>query len=370
MPGPIHPGDPSHSRGDGLAAEPPLSRQGGIQSTPAVPAEAAPSNASPDDPLAAARRAWSDGNWHDARHHAQQALAAAAAHHDRRREASASLLLVRSLALASQFDWARRFAQGALQLSREAGDEAGALEALLALSQVESALGHDKDALRAAAEAVSGARHLPLLHAAALGALGVASAWAGDHGTARAALGAAGEAARKQAGARDASFQPLVDAAFAEALRGVDQRLQGLAVDASELESLLARARQAKAVGADAGPVQAVPRDGLLLLLAFAEFQGADRTSDAAPDDGHYLACLGCAARLPPGSWLRSLAWWARLERAMAHRNPDEALESAQALAHVSAAAGHEPMKRLAARVCTQAQEWLRDAPSFSATWF
>ena len=327
--------------------------------------------ASPDnDDLAAAHQAWADGHWSDARLRAQKALATAAAHHDQRREASASLLLARALALESQFDWSRRFAQAALQLSRESGDEAGALEALLAVSRVESALGHDEEALRAAAEAVSGSRHLPLLHAAALDAVGVASLWAGDHGTARGALDAACEIARKQAGTRDASFQPLVDAAFAEALRGVDQRLQGRPVDASELESLLARARQLKAIGATAGLVQSVPRAALLLLLAFAEFQGAHLAGDAAGDDGHYLACLACASRLPAGSWMQSLAWWARLERAMVGRNPEEVLESAQALSHVSAMAAHEPMKRLAERVCAHAHEWLRDAPSFSATWF
>ncbi len=319
--------------------------------------------------LAAARQAWFEGDWQETRHCAQRALAAAAAQHDRGQEASASLLLVQALTLESHFDWARRFAQNAQQLFRAAGDEAGALEALLALSHAESALGRDEEALRAASEAVSGSRHLPLLHAAALNAVGVASLWAGDYGTARGALDAACEMARKPAGPRDASFQPLVNAAFAEALRGVDQRLRGHAVDVAELEGLLARGRQLKAVGATAGLVQGTPAAGLM-LLEFAGFQGAHLVGDTARADGHYLACLGRAARLPEASWMRSLVWWARLERAMAARNPDEVLESAQALAHVSQAGEHEPMKQLALRLCAHAQEWLRNAPSFSATWF
>ncbi len=319
--------------------------------------------------LTAARQAWSEGDWQETRHCAHKALAAAAAQHDRRLEASASLLLAQALTLESQFDWARRFADRAQQLFHEVGDPAGALEALLALSHVESALGRNEEALRAASEAVSGSRHLPLLQAAALDAVGVASLWAGDYGTARGALDAACEMARKQAGPRDASFQPLVNAAFAEVLRCVDQRLQGLAVDVPELESLLARAGQLKAVGATAGWVPAAPAAGLL-LLEFASFQGAHLAGDAARADGHYLACLGRAARLPEGSWMRALVWWARLERAMAARNAQEVLESAQALAHVSQAGEHEPMKRLASRLCLHAQEWLRDAPSSSATWF
>lgn len=319
--------------------------------------------------LASARRAWSAGHWQQARRGAQGALATAASEQDRGAEAAAALLLAQALALESQFDWARRFARRAQLLSQGLGDAAGALQALLAQSHAESALGRDEQALRAASEAVDGARHMPLMEAAALNYMGVASLWAGDHDTARSVLDRACRLARGQPGGPDTSFQPLVNAAFAEVLHCADQRLRGEPVDVSPLEGLVGAARQLKKPGAAGGLVQASPLAGLF-LLEFGGFHGAHLAGDAARADAHYLACLGLAARLPQGSWMQALVWWARLERAMAARNVEEVLESAQALVHASGAGEHAPMKRLALRLHAHAQGWLQEAPSFSATWF
>lgn len=322
--------------------------------------------------LAAARRAWSAGNWHETRQWAQKALATGATQHDHSMEASAALLLAHALALESQFDWASRFAQRAQRLFHTLGDTAWELEALLALSHAESALGRDEQALKAASEAVAGSRQVPLLCAAALNYVGVASLWTGDYGTARGVLDEACRLAGGQPGQADASFQPLVNAGFTEVLRCATQRMRGQPVEAAELaelKGLVCRARRLKAVGAALSLVQAAPTAGLL-LLEFESFYAAQLAGDAAQADGHYLASLGLAARLPEGSWMRALVWWARLERAMAARNVEEALESAQAMVHASEAGEHEHMKRLASRLHLHAQGWLDEAPSFSATWF
>lgn len=319
--------------------------------------------------LAAARRAWSAGDWHETRHRAQKALAAGATARDHSMEASAALLLAHALALESQFDWASRFAQRAQRLFHELGDTAWELEALLALSHAESALGRDEQALRAASEAVAGSRQMPLLCAAALNCVGVASLWTGDYGTARGVLDEACRLAQGQPGQPDGSFQPLVNAGFTEVLRCAVQRMRGQPVDVADLAGLLARAQQLKAAGAALSLVQAAPAAGLL-LLEFESFYAAHLAGDSALADGHYLASLGLAARLPEGCWMRALVWWARLERAMAARNVEEALESAQAMVHASQRGEHEHMKRLASRLHLHAQGWLDEAPSFSATWF
>lgn len=307
-----------------------------------------PGNTVAKHELQQARQAWSAGNWTRTRGCAQRALAGAAAAHDRHLDASASLLLAQVLTLESRFDWAQRFASRASGLFRALSTQSDSIEALLILSYIHSARGHEDLAVRATAEAGRFSGDVEHLGGAALNYSGVAAFWRRDHGTARAVLDAACQLA-PQYGA--ASFQPLVNAAFSELLRCADMRMRGHRTDVSDLLGLVARARQVEQWGATESLSSAAASTAGLFLLEFESFYAANLTGNTARADGFYLACLKRAVTLPSGSWMQGLVLWAQLERARAASDLRGARRCANAMVRTYTAGEHAPMRELALRL-------------------
>lgn len=316
-----------------------------------------------------ARQAWRAGDWMDARAGAQTALSAAVASRDAHLEAGASLLLAQVLTLQSSYAWARRFGSRARDLFARECDPGGLSDAILSLSFVDSALGHEAVAMRAAEDAAAGAHGMARRGAAGLNYRGVAALWSGHHRSARGMLEAACELAPEEAGSRAAVFHPLANAVFSEVLRCAQMRMQGHRVDLSELALLLERQRLLVQEGAT-GSLTGISADPGLFLLEFASCFLASRTGQSDRADQYYLACLQLAARLPKSSWMQGLLWWARLERTLAAGEAQEAAASAARLVAVAEGGEHEPMKALAGRLASEAQHYLARAPSEHATWF
>lgn len=316
-----------------------------------------------------ARQSWQAGDWADARTGAQAALAAAVASRDAHLEAGASLLLAQVLTLQSNFAWARRFGARARDLFDREGDPAGLADAMLSLSFVDSALGHENLAVRAAEDAAAGANGMARRGAAGLNYRGVAAFWSGRHGDARGMLEAACELALDDAGSRAAIFHPLSNAVFSEVLRCAHMRMQGHRVDLSELALLVTKLRALVKAGFT-GSLIGGSADPGLFLLEFASCFLASRTGHEARADECYLACLQRAVRLPESSWLQSLLWWARLERTLAAGEAEEAAVSAARLVAVAEGGEHAPMKGLARSLASETQVYLARAPSACATWF
>jgi hypothetical protein len=319
--------------------------------------------------LEVARQSWRAGNWAAARAGAQNALSAAVAARDPHLEARASLLLAQVLALQSSFGWARRFAARARDLFDRERDPLGLSDATLSLSFVDSALGHEELAVRAAADAAAGAKGMTRRGAAGLNYRGVAALWTGEFGNARSMLATACELAPDEARARGAVFQPLANAVFGEVLRSAEMRAQGHRVDLSELARQLGRLRALVEQGTPGALVDSSADPGLF-LLEFTSCFLASRTGQAAEADMHYLGCLQRATRLPESSWMQALLWWARLERTLAAGEAAETAVSAARLVAVAEAGEHAPMKALARRLAAEAKDYLDEAPSECATWF
>lgn len=315
-----------------------------------------------------ATSAWRAGQWRPVGEHAKRALAGAVACRDRHHEARASLLLAQVLTLESRFQWAHRFASRARQLFAEDHDTAALFDSSLALSYVESALGRQEQAMRIAADAITGAG-LSSRGAAGLNYRGIAAFWNSDYGTARRVLRAACELAPEHAGGRAGLFQPLTNAVCNEVLRCAHARIAGHRTDLSELEALVARAWELVNDGAIGSVATSFTGAGLL-LLEFASCFLATRSGETEKADRHYLACLTRAAQLPAGSWMHGLVWWARLERTLATGDASQVHASLEGLTRAAAAGEHAPMKQLAERLCAEAQSHLARLPSPAATWF
>ncbi|WP_460894892.1 hypothetical protein [Ramlibacter monticola] len=319
--------------------------------------------------LETARRSWRAGDWMEARTGAQEVLSAAVVARNAHLEAGASLLLSQVLALQSSFAWGHRFARRARELFTREQDPDGLSDAMLTLSYLDSALGNENLAVRAAEDAAAGAHGIARRPAAGLNYRGVAAAWGGQYCSAHGVLDAACELAPEDAGSRAAVFQPLANAGFTEVLRCAEMRMRGHRVDLSALSNLLARQWALVKEGA-AGSLVSGSADPGLFLLEFASCFLASRTGDAEGADRHYLGCLRRIPRLPETNWMQALLWWARLERTLSAGEVLETTVSAARLVGAAEAGEHVPMKTLARRLAAEAQANLATAPSEYATWF
>jgi hypothetical protein len=318
--------------------------------------------------LSAAQAGWLAGRWRPARDAAKRILAEVSAAGQPQLHAQACLLVAQALSLESQYALAARFAARARQLFAQQQDAGGQAESVLLVSAIESALGHDREAVEAAELATAGVHGLQRRAAAGLNYRGVAALWRNDYATARGVLDTACGLAPEEAGRSASAFHPLVNAIFAEALRNADLRMQGQPAQLAELEMLVAHAWALVKTGDTRCLVDISPTPGLF-LLSFATCFLASRSGEADRADRYYLKCLEHAAGLPQASWMHALVWWARLERTTAAREVQEAGVSAQRMLVVALDSEHVPLKSLARRLGADAQNYLGAAASPYATF-
>ncbi|MBL0426362.1 hypothetical protein [Ramlibacter alkalitolerans] len=283
-------------------------------------------------------------------------------------QAEASSLLAQVLTLQSQFRLAAQLANRARAAFAELQDPAGAADAMLTLSYVESALGHAESAAAAAAQVSAGNCTVQRREASGLTYRGIAAIWRGDYGTARGVLDSACELSPQEVGSGAAAFQPLVNAIFAEVLRSAELRMKGNRSELTQLEALLAEAWKLAKTGSTKCLVSISALPGMF-LLCFSTCFYASRSGQSARADKYYLKCLEHASRLPETSWMQALVLWARLERSIAAREVHEAVVSAGRMLVVAGAGEHEPMKALARRLGSEAQNYLGSAASPYATY-
>jgi hypothetical protein len=319
--------------------------------------------------LDGARDAWLAGDWKAARAGAQNALSGAVAARDAQLHAGASLLLAQVLSLQSSFAWARRFGTRARDLFAGEQQPNGVADAMLCLSYIDSALGHEELAVCAADAAIAGGEGSTRRSAAGLNYRGVAAIWSGEYREARALLATACQLAPQEAGSPSAVFQPQANAVFNEVLRCARMRMEGHRVDLSELQLLLER-QWALVKAGTTGSLISTSVDPGLFLLDFASCFLASRCGQDAAADRHYLACLQRAARLPQTSWMQALVLWARLERTLAAGDAEQVASTAAGLVAVADAGEHAPMRAFARRLAAEARRYLDRAPSAHATWF
>jgi hypothetical protein len=317
--------------------------------------------------LGAAKAAWLAGEWRSAHAGAKRVLAEAIAARHPRLQAQACSLLAQALSLQSQFRLAAQFANRARSGFAELQDPVGVADALLTLSYAESALGNEESAAAAAEQVSAGARGVQRRPAAGLTHRGIAAIWRGDYGTARGVLDAACQLASEE-GEPVPAFQPLVKSIFAEVLRSADLRMKGHRAELTQLEGLLAGAWGLAKAGSTNSLVDNPPSAGMFLLCFSSSFF-ASRAGQGARADKYYLKCLEHASKLPETSWMQALVLWARLERSIASREVHEAAVSAGRMLVLAGGGEHEPMKALARRLGSEAQNYLGSAASPYATY-
>lgn len=177
-------------------------------------------------------------------------------------------------------------------------------------------MGLDVEAINAASTSLSLRQHerSPRAHAFGLNYLGLARSWAGDFDTAGSSLEASVRLARHELRDAPASFQPLMNNCFLEAVR-ISQPHFGPRdrADVARLEDLLAQAGAMVEKGQADSLVPGVADIGLL-LLDFCSCLCTSRSGRLDVADRFYLDCLERAARLPAGGWMQAMVWWAQLE--------------------------------------------------------
>ncbi len=156
------------------------------------------------------------------------------------------------------------------------------------------------------------------------------------------------QALQSQAEDAGAAFQPLVNLCFIEVLRAVEHdRDCPEPAELSELERLVALAR-AMADSGRSGVFHPAGRDIGLLLLDFAGCFLASRRGRIDDADACYLACIERAARFPRTSWVHVVAWWARVERAVAYGDIETSIASLQAMGELAQAGEHARFQAVA----------------------
>lgn len=299
--------------------------------------------------LRAAQHALCIGEARNGRRLARRALASSVGAGDLSLQAEAALVLSHAYVLASRLRLAHRMSSRAHRLFARDCNAAGQAEALAIHSYSASALGLDSQALQSACDSISlrSDTLAPLAQARGLNYLGLASSWTGDFATARGALEASIWFAN-QADTAGAAFQPLVNLCFAEVLRAVEHdRHCREPADLSDLEQLVARAR-AMAGSGQSGAFHPAGRETGLLLLDFAGCFIASRRGRTDDADACYLACIERAARFPRSSWVHAVAWWARVERAVAYGDIETSIASLQAMGELAQAGEHARFQALA----------------------
>lgn len=248
--------------------------------------------------LAAAQRALCVGETRKGRRMARQVLAASVEDGDGAMQASAALVLSQAYVLESRFKLAHETSARAHQLFLRQCDGASVDEALAIHRYSASALGFD-------------------VHHAG------------------------------QESAADA-FQPSLHTCFAEALQVLErERLHSQPADLTELERLLAQARE-NAPDGEATASQRATLDIGALLLDFASCFVACRRGRAKEADAFYLACLERATGFAPTSWVQAVLWWARVERAVCHGDIEASTSSLHAMGEVARAVGHAQLQAVA----------------------
>lgn len=281
-------------------------------------------------------------------------------------EAQACLLLGQAVALESRMKLARQFSRRAHRLFERAGALGGQADALSLISYSSSVLGQDVEAINAASTSVSLRQHeqSPRTHAFGLNYLGLALSWAGDFETAASALEASMRLARHELRDAPASFQPLVNSCFLEAVR-ISQRHFGAhdRAGVARLEELLAQAWAMVEKGQAESLVPGVADIGLL-LLDFCSCLCTSRSGRLNEADRFYLDCLERGARLPAGGWMQAMVWWARLEWMEAHGDIGKALASAHSMGALARMGEHAQLEVLARQFQARLLARLRDTVS------
>ena len=319
--------------------------------------------------MSAAQAGWAAGHWRPARESAKRILAESFSRREPDLHAQACLLLAQTLTLESKFALAAQFASRSRRYFAQQQEPQGLSESMLLTSYIESALGHDREAVAAAQGVAAGVQAMRKRPAAGLNYEAIAAIWRAEYGVAGQVLEAACQLAPQETGGSASAFHPLVNAILAEVFRCAELRMQGRVADFAPAEALVAQAWGLWRGGEWAGlaSVSALPA---AFLLSFATCFLASRARQSARADRYYLRCLQYASCLPPSSWMQSLLWWARLERTMAAHDLQEAAVSAQRMLLTALEGEHLPMRKLARQLAAEAHAHLGAEPSPHTTLF
>lgn len=271
---------------------------------------------------------------------------------DSHRQAQAYLILARLDILDSKLSRAAQFAKLAADGFGDTQDPVSQASALSAFGYAASALKNDAlsiEAIRRGQTLVDG-HGKALARADCLNYLGLAHMWAGDqeqsHRALNDSLWFALEANRGQ-------FQPLVNICIAEVMAH-HHSVHVLKDGQGDLDSLFSVTRHCDVVrraGVPAVLNKGTTGAGLTALLEFALAYCCAQRKDFGQAMLHIRACRESVTRWSPSTWLKALAWWARIEVAIAQRQWQQALQCCWAMKSAAIAGEQRHLQDVATRL-------------------